>query len=198
MTIELLLASIENEEQRSFAEKLYLDHRQLMISIAYNILGNHDEAEDVLMTMMVKFTDNVEYFMQCQPEGLTALIVVCTRNAAIDEYRKKQARERKEMRLGTFDDEGEEISDDVKDPDDCLSVETLVLSNDGTDIVRKALKRLKQADKEILVMRTLNHIPSKVAAELLGISVNAVDLRLKKARVRLKKILMEMRYEFDE
>ena len=198
MTIELLLASIENEEQRSFAEKLYLDHRQLMISIAYNILGNHDEAEDVLMTMMVKFTDNVEYFMQCQPEGLTALIVVCTRNAAIDEYRKKQARERKEMRLGTFDDEGEEISDDVKDPDDCLSVETLVLSNEGTDIVRKALKRLKQADKEILVMRTINHIPSKVVAELLGISVNAVDLRLKKARARLKKVLMEMRYEFDE
>lgn len=198
MTIELLLASIENEEQRSFAEKLYLDHRQLMISIAYNILGNHDEAEDVLMTMMVKFTDNVEYFMQCQPEGLTALIAVCTRNAAIDEYRKKQARERKEMRLGTFDDEGEEISDDVKDPDDCLSVETLVLSNEGTDIVRKAMKRLKQADKEILVMRTLNHIPSKVAAELLGISVNAVDLRLKKARARLKKVLMEMRYEFDE
>lgn len=198
MTIELLLASIENEEQRSFAEKLYLDHRQLMISIAYNILGNHDEAEDILMTMMVKFTDNVEYFMQCQPEGLTALIVVCTRNAAIDEYRKKQARERKEMRLGTFDDEGEEISDDVKDPDDCLSVETLVLSNEGTDIVRKAMKRLKQVDKEILVMRTLNHIPSKVVAELLGISVNAVDLRLKKARVRLKKILTEMRYEFDE
>ena len=198
MTIQLLLASIENEEQRSFAEKLYLDHRQLMISIAYNILGNHDEAEDVLMTMMVKFTDNVEYFMQCQPEGLTALIVVCTRNAAIDEYRKKQARERKEMRLGTFDDEGEEISDDVKDPDDCLSVETLVLSNEGTDIVRKAMKRLKQADKEILVMRTINHIPSKVVAELLGISVNAVDLRLKKARARLKKVLMEMRYEFDE
>jgi len=198
MTIELLLASIENDEQRSFAEKLYLDHRQLMISIAYNILGNHDEAEDVLMTMMVKFTNNVEYFMQCQPEGLTALVVVCTKNAAIDEYRKKQVREMKEMRLGTFDDEGEEISDDVKDPDDCLSVETLVLSNEGTDIVRKAMKRLKQADKEILVMRTLNHIPSKVAAELLGISVNAVDLRLKKARVRLKKILTEMRYEFDE
>ena len=198
MTIELLLASIENEEQRSFAEKLYLDHRQLMISIAYRILENHDEAEDVLMTMMVKFTDNIEYFMQCQPEGLTALVVVCTRNAAIDEYRKKQARERHEMRLGTFDDEGEEISDDVKDPDDYLSVETLVLSNEGTDIVGKALKRLKQADKEILVMRILNHIPSKVAAELLGISVNAVDLRLKKARARLKKILTEMRYEVDE
>lgn len=198
MTIELLLASIENEEQRSFAEKLYLDHRQLMISIAYNILGNHDEAEDILMTMMVKFTDNVEYFMQCQPEGLTALIVVCTRNAAIDEYRKKQARERKEMRLGTFDDEGEEISDDVKDPDDCLSVETLVLNSEGIAIIQKAMKRLKQADKEILVMRTINHIPSKVVAELLGISVNAVDLRLKKARARLKKVLMEMRYEFDE
>jgi len=60
MTIELLLASIENDEQRSFAEKLYLDHRQLMISIAYNILGNHDEAEDVLDALEEKspgFTD---------------------------------------------------------------------------------------------------------------------------------------------
>ena len=102
------------------------------------------------------------------------------------------------MRLGTFDDEGEEISDDVKDPDDCLSVETLVLNSEGIAIIQKAMKRLKQADKEILVMRTINHIPSKVVAELLGISVNAVDLRLKKARVRLKKVLTEMRYEFDE
>lgn len=198
MTIELLLAAIEDEEQRSFAEKLYLDHRQLIMSIAYRILENHDEAEDILMTMMVKFTDNVQYFMQCQPEGLTALIVVCTRNAAIDEYRKKKVRAKREMRLGTFDDEGEEISDDVKDPDDYLSVETLLLSAEGTAIVKKAMKRLKQTDKDILVMRTINHFPSKVVAELLGISVNAVDLRLKKARARLKKVLAEMRYEFDE
>ncbi len=151
MTIELLLAAIEDEEQRSFAEKLYLDHRQLIMSIAYRILENHDEAEDILMTMMVKFTDNVQYFMQCQPEGLTALIVVCTRNAAIDEYRKKKVRAKREMRLGTFDDEGEEISDDVKDPDDYLSVETLLLSAEGTAIVKKAMKCLKQTDKDILV-----------------------------------------------
>ena len=198
MTIQLLLASIESDEQRNFAEKIYLEHCQLMMSIAYNILENHDEAEDVMMTMMLKFTDNIEYFMQCEPKGLTALIVVCTRNAAIDEYRKKKVRAKKEMRLGTFDDEGEEISGDVKDPDDYLSVETLVLSSEGVDIIKKAMKRLKRIDKDILMLRTIHHFPSKVAAEMLGISVNAVDLRLKKARARLKKILLEMRNETNE
>lgn len=198
MTIELLLASIENEEQRSFAENLYLDHRKLMLSIAYNILDNHDEAEDILMTMMVKFTDNVEYFMNCEPENLTALVVVCTRNAAIDEYRKKKARAKREARLGSYDKEGEEISADVKDPDDYLSVEALLLSSEGVSIVQKAMKRLKQTDKDILLMRTIHHLPSKVVADMLGISVNAVDLRLKKARARLKTILVEMRYESDE
>ncbi len=108
MTIELLFAAIENKEQRSFAEKLYLDHRQLMLSIAYNILDNHDEAKDILMTMMAKFTDNVEYF----------------------------------------------------------SVETLLLSSERVSIVQKAMKRLKQTDTDILLMRALNHIPAKIVADL--------------------------------
>lgn len=195
MTIELLLASIEDKEQQSFAEKLYLDHRQLMISIAYRILKNHDEAEDVMMTMMVKFTDNVEYFIQCTPDKLTALVAVCTHNAAIDAYRKKKVREKWETKLGTTDREGNEISDDIEDPDYNATVESIALSNEAILLTKKALKRLKEADKEIILLRTIHRLPSKVVAEMLGISVNAVDQRLKKARKRLLDLMEDIKKE---
>ena len=193
MTIELLLASIENKEQQSFAEKLYLDHRQLMISIAYQMLKNHDEAEDVMMTMMVKFANNVEYFMQCPPNKLTALVVVCTKNATIDAYRKKKVRAKREMKLGTTDEEGNEISGDIEDIS--TNVENLVITNESISLIQKAMLRLKENDREIIKLRLVYHLPSKVAAEFLNISVNAVDLRLKKARVRLMDMIKEIMKE---
>lgn len=193
MTIELLLAAIEDETQRSFAERLYLDHRQLMVSIAYRILGTQQEAEDVMMTMMVKFINNVEYYMQCPEDKLVALVVVCTRNAAIDAWRKRKVREKREMKLGTTDDEGNEISGDIEDVS--TNIENLVINGESISMMRKALMRLKEKDREIMKLRVYHGLPSKTVAEMLNISVNAVDLRLKKARVRLMDVMNEIKKE---
>jgi RNA polymerase sigma-70 factor (ECF subfamily) len=57
--------------------------------------------------------------------------------------------------------------------------------------VRAALGRLKHADREILVLRYLEQLPIVAIADALGISRNAFDVRLSRARARLRRLLAE-------
>jgi RNA polymerase sigma-70 factor (ECF subfamily) len=53
-------------------------------------------------------------------------------------------------------------------------------------VVRAALDRLKDRDREVLVLRFLEELPSKEVAEVLGITEGAVRVRMMRALQRLR------------
>jgi RNA polymerase sigma-70 factor (ECF subfamily) len=64
----------------------------------------------------------------------------------------------------------------------------------GLDIKRdvmRALDRLPQSMREIMVLSFVEELSAEEIAELLGISVNAVWIRLSRARARIREILQE-------
>lgn len=59
------------------------------------------------------------------------------------------------------------------------------------DWVRQAVARLKPGDREVLVLRYMEHLEITQIATLLGIKRAAVDARLTRARDRLSQILTD-------
>ena len=57
--------------------------------------------------------------------------------------------------------------------------------------VRRALARLSEADREILLMRNLEGLSNQEAAQLLGIEPATASQRLGRALLRLRKLPME-------
>ena len=55
--------------------------------------------------------------------------------------------------------------------------------------VRSAVQALGAKDREVIVLYYLEELPAAEIAELLGLSANAVDVRLHRARARLKEKL---------
>jgi RNA polymerase sigma-70 factor (ECF subfamily) len=53
-------------------------------------------------------------------------------------------------------------------------------------VVRAALERLKESDREVLVLRFLEELPSREVAEILGVTEGAVRLRMMRALERLR------------
>ena len=49
MLVLPIFMTIENDEERSLAENLYLTYKNRMYGIAYAILHNREEAEDAVM-----------------------------------------------------------------------------------------------------------------------------------------------------
>jgi len=57
--------------------------------------------------------------------------------------------------------------------------------------VRAAMARLRHEDREILVLRYLEQLPIERLAATLAIGRNALDVRLSRARARLRRLLAE-------
>jgi RNA polymerase sigma-70 factor (ECF subfamily) len=65
------------------------------------------------------------------------------------------------------------------------------IRGDESQRVREAVRRLKPADREVIVLHYLEHADIQAITGILGISRNAVEVRLHRARVRLKTLLEE-------
>ena len=66
-----------------------------------------------------------------------------------------------------------------------------VVRGDESERVRKAVRRLKPPDREVIVLHYLEHAGVGAIAQILGASRNAVEVRLHRARGRLKALLEE-------
>lgn len=67
-----------------------------------------------------------------------------------------------------------------------------VESQEMDERVRRAVRALSERDREVIVLHYLNEMPVKLVAEILGAKVNAVEVRLHRARGRLKELLGEL------
>ena len=67
-----------------------------------------------------------------------------------------------------------------------------VLKLEERDQVRAALRMLKEADREILVMRVLEGLPAKEVGEILGVTEAAVNMRQLRALERIRPVLARL------
>ena len=61
--------------------------------------------------------------------------------------------------------------------------------------VRHALSRLRDSDREVLIMRYLEHMSSRDIGAVLRISESAVNMRMMGAIKRIRKVLMREQSE---
>jgi RNA polymerase sigma-70 factor (ECF subfamily) len=61
--------------------------------------------------------------------------------------------------------------------------------------VREAVAALKPAERELIVLHYLEHQPVDELAALLGVSKNTLEVRLHRARQRLKETLADLATE---
>lgn len=134
--------------------------------------------------VMVKVIEDIEYFEEKSPREIISLLVVYTKNLSIDVLRRKNVRSKY-----TEKDSYPEDEVNVEIPDIEYDLEDVVISNENIELVRKCLRMLSEKDREIIKMRLILGYPSKRIAKILNITPNAVDLRYRDAKARLRKLL---------
>jgi len=112
-----------------------------------------------------------------------AWILTIARNALHRRYRRRAG---EPADLISLDRLGAEAGWGAVDAPDQL-VERL----EDREILERALARLEQADREVLVLRDLEELGGEETARLLGVSVGAMKSRLHRARLRLAAQLRE-------
>ena len=175
-----------DEENLEFVGQLYEKHKKKIYEIAYAILKNRHDAEEIVDEVMINVIDNVEKFVQSDGNETLAQLVIYSRNAAINLYKVKKRRSANEIPFTYLNEEGD--NEDIEIEDDAPGMDDVLLSKENSEIVARYVKQLTLEQQDaIMLVYTLGY-SNVEAANVLGISSNAVGMRLFKAKKKLIEI----------
>jgi len=154
---------------------LVLPHLDAAYNLARWLLGNDQDAEDVVQDSAIRAFDALKTF---RGNDGKAWLLAIVRNSSYNCLRR-----RKSSRVVDF-----EMEDLPADPRS-VDPETLVLLTLTSDAVKAAMDELPIGYREIVVLRELEGMSYKEIAETTGIPIGTVMSRLSRARQRLQDML---------
>lgn len=180
--LPMMILMIEDENDRAFIERLYLDNRFLMFKKAFEIVRSPFVAEDIVSDVCTLMVEKITYLRKIDVCKRRACLVIFVRNKAID-YMRRQKVEKKymvgnEWELENAASEGEIDDDIIRTAEvECLNLALDLLDERNRNLLEMKYWR-KQSDVEI--------------AERMEIKESSVRQYLTNARRKLKRIMEEV------
>lgn len=172
-----------DEDKQDFVGQLYEKHKKKIYEIAYKILKNRHDAEEIVDEVMINVIGNVEKFVQSDGNETLAQLVIYSRNAAINLYKVKKRRSEHEIPFTYLNEDGD--NEDIEIEDDAPGMDEVLLSKENSEIVAKYVKQLTFEQQDVIMLVYTLGYSNVEAANVLGISSNAVGMRLFKAKKKL-------------
>lgn len=140
--------------------------------LAYRILNNRQEAEDVVQDVFMKMWMMKEKLDQY--DDITALAVTMTRNSSIDLIRRRKIMESRDSTPGII----------AKDPSP-TPFEQLV-SHENREIIQKIIEELPEEWRDLVKMREINGLSYEEISVIKGMNINNLRVILSRARNLIK------------
>ena len=162
--------------ERGAFEQVVAAHGQRIARLAHRLLGWPDDVEDVVQDVFLAAWQNRKKLRGKRgTRSLDAWLKVMTINHCHTHRRRRLTRWLRRKRFQA----------DHR-PAPAPPVDTQALAGEDTAAVRAAVRRLPPRDREVLVLHYLQQTPIAEVGDLLGLSRNAVEVRLHRARKRLR------------
>lgn len=191
LIFEILLA-IENEEERTLVEVIYLDYYGRMLQICHQILRHPQDSEDAAMNAMKRIAENSKKFWGKDRNEIISLVVIYTRNAALTYYNQRKRRYTISTTM-----ESPELSEtsQMDIPDESQDIQRIVINCETIHMIEDALDQLVDEQKDVILLKYYYGYRIAEMSEVLGVEENVVRARIFRAKKRLKKLLGDDAYE---
>lgn len=156
-------------------------YEKKLASYIYRLVGNREEAEDVLQNVFIKVYNNIEkYDMK---RKFSSWIYRIAHNEAVNFLKKKTRK-----KLVSWEDVVS-TEDQLKANDDLPSPNDLWIKKEINKEVRDALKKLPPKYRQILVMRYDEEKSYLEIGKVLGKPVNTVGTLISRAKNKLFEVM---------
>ena len=146
--------------------RLCENYYSTLVAIAYSILGDHHLAEDAAQATYAKAITALPKLKDV--DKFAAWLARICRNTATDMIRKKNRQ---------------------YSSDDLSQVQALEKQDDTAPLIRQAIAKLAPEEKEIICLRYYDQMSYQQMGEILGISLPAINGRLKRAKQKMAEYL---------
>ena len=172
--LSFYLSLLETPQAQAAFSQLYHAHCSKLLRIARLILRDERKAEDAVHDTFVKIIQHFENFLQIPCKKQEAWIVTILKNTCLDQLRREKRHIPQDVDeiLFSLPDLRQDVEADVR-----------------YRMLRDVMKRLSADDRELLELKLLLEWSDKKIAQALGITANAVGVRVHRAKNRLKELL---------
>jgi RNA polymerase sigma-70 factor (ECF subfamily) len=159
-------------------EQLINCYQRKVVAVAWRILGNQEDARDAAQETFLKAYRYLKSFKQ--GEDFSGWLYQITVNACRDILRKRHSASRFtsfeiEQELGSFAK--------LASKDD---VEAAAIARQERALIAEAMQSLSKKEREAIVLRDLEGLPTEEVARILGSSQTTVRSQISSARAKIK------------
>jgi RNA polymerase sigma-70 factor, ECF subfamily len=179
------LAKLRAHDEAAFA-RLLRDYGGRMLRVARRLLPSEEDARDAVQDAFISAFRSIDRFES--DSRLSTWLHRIVVNCCLMRLRTKRRHPEEDLEelLPQFKSDGHQLHPSVPWPE---SAEDLVQQVQNRKMVREAIAMLPDNYRAVLVMRELEEMTTEETAEALGITPNAVKIRLHRARQALRTLL---------
>lgn len=194
LTDEALVQKFRQTKDSIYFKSLVRRYQNRLFNAAVRILGNSEEAEEVVQDAFVKVHQNLDRFRNQASFG--AWVFKIAHNICMDVQRHKLRK--KGLRLLAFDpqstleadvvaDSSSQVVSQIADP--AMNPAQKLDFNEQEEIVSKALSELPDAQRTVLILFDIEGFTYQEVADIVGASVGTVRSRLHYGRMKMRELL---------
>ena len=174
-----LLQRVAQGDRVSF-ETLYDRFSGVLFSTAYRVLNNQEAAEDVLQDVFIQIWEKAPLYDPARGKPMTWAVTL-TRNKAIDRLRSTVRRNR-------LQDDVEREAETFEQFDDRSSFDA-VAAGETNQIVRDAIQKLSQDQREAIELAFFSSLTQTEIAERLNEPLGTIKARIRRGMLKLREVL---------
>lgn len=181
-----LVSRLKSGDEEAF-ERLVREHGGRLLAVARRFLRDEEEARDAVQECFLSAYRSIGNFEQ--GSRLSTWLHRIVINASLMRLRTRQRKPEEPIEdfLPQFQADGHQVNHPT--PDWEGSAETLLARSQTRAIVRAAIDRLPESYRAVLLVRDIEEMSTEEAAHFLGVTQNAVKIRLHRARQALRGLL---------
>lgn len=168
---------LETEEEKRSFEKIYEDNYLGMYHVAFQMLNSRERAEDAVHSAFLKLIEHFSKYSRLSCSKLASLCVIIVKNKAIDQIREQTRHDHV-----PFEDMEYQL------PAKELQPEGRAILEEERNYMLRCLDQLPEKQKMILELQYYHGFNSKEIAEILDITKKNAQMRLYRAKMRLKEV----------
>jgi len=181
-----LMLEFQKGDISSF-EKLLQKHKESIINIIYQFIGERDEAEDLTVEVFLRVYRAAKKY-QAKAKFTTWLYKITT-NLCLNEIRKKAKLQTISLSkpISAGEEKEEELIEKIADA--APSPQQILEKKERNALIRKAIDSLPAKQRMATILQIYEGLSYKEISRILGCSVKSVERRLYWARTNLKEKL---------
>jgi RNA polymerase sigma-70 factor (ECF subfamily) len=191
---EALVLNFRQTKDPAHFKALVHRYENRIFSAVYRILGNAEEAEEVVQDTFLKLHQHLEKFKSSS--SFASWIFRIAHNSCMDRMRIKHRR-RKIFQFWSFDPQsandkeaGDEIGQVIAQAaDPGMSPSEVLDASEQEIMIEKSLKALPDTQRVVVILHDIEGFSYQEIAEIIGSNIGTVRSRLHYGRLKLRELL---------